>query len=432
MSGTKNIVILGAGLAGLSAAYQLKKAGHHVTVLEARDRVGGRVYTQVIDPEENLTVEMGGEWIGKSHKRMHKLVHEFGLHLVNHKLNMHLIQDGKYYKPNQWHFSKRWQHKLQQLLKTLKPDHQEKLAKLADVDLWHYLVMNHIPQRDLEILDLIESTNYGESIRFVSSYDILMAYLKGEMTELTDYYRIQGGNSQLPAALVKAIGHDHIHLNHKVSSIHQVNGKVTVTCSNDTNWKADYVISTLPTYQLSTIHWTPHLPADQKAAFASLNYCRIMKNAVLFTERFWDSENFEMATDLLPHFIYHSTQNQSGKKGVLTSYATGDKAHIMSKLDDFHRLQEIDYALQIAFGPHGGQPLELLHYYWGTDPYTFGAYAMFEKFQGEDFRDLLSQPFDRVFFAGEHTAPEYQGFMEGALESADYALAHLLNSAIRG
>ena len=92
----KTVLILGAGFAGLAAAFCLKKHGYNVTILEARDRIGGRINTQVLNTDPPLTIEMGGEWVGMTHKRLHTLCAEFGLELVKHNLDTALLYKGKY------------------------------------------------------------------------------------------------------------------------------------------------------------------------------------------------------------------------------------------------------------------------------------------------------------------------------------------------
>ncbi len=84
----RNCVVIGAGLAGLSAALQLSRAGWHITVLEARKRLGGRVHTYRFPEAPELTCEMGGEWIGRDHHRMRRLCAELGLELEDHSYRL--------------------------------------------------------------------------------------------------------------------------------------------------------------------------------------------------------------------------------------------------------------------------------------------------------------------------------------------------------
>ena len=96
-----SVIVIGAGFAGLAAANQLKKKGLKVIVLEARNRVGGRVFSFDI-PDEKLVIELGAEWVGKSHERIIEMCDEFKLELFNNQFDSHLVYKGKYYGKDEW------------------------------------------------------------------------------------------------------------------------------------------------------------------------------------------------------------------------------------------------------------------------------------------------------------------------------------------
>src|ERR1041384_6345393 len=97
-------IIIGAGLSGLAAANQLKKAHWNVTILEARDRIGGRVQSFSFN-NSDLICEMGAQWVGESHERMKALCHDFGIELKDHRFEATLMRDGVVKRPNEWDFS---------------------------------------------------------------------------------------------------------------------------------------------------------------------------------------------------------------------------------------------------------------------------------------------------------------------------------------
>src|SRR5687767_12734777 len=100
----KRCVVIGAGFAGLAAAYKLKNAGWEVTVLEARDRIGGRVFSHKFTGTD-LICELGAEWVGESHERIKALCHDFKIPLQKHQFEDHLLRDGRVSRPGEWGFS---------------------------------------------------------------------------------------------------------------------------------------------------------------------------------------------------------------------------------------------------------------------------------------------------------------------------------------
>ncbi|MCS7073949.1 MAG: FAD-dependent oxidoreductase, partial [Bacteroidia bacterium] len=233
-------------------------------------------------------------------------------------------------------------------------------------------------------------------------------------------------NHLLVESLANQIGNENIKTNHLVQKVNYKNKKIVVYCSNGNAFEADYLICALPTSAINQISWEPEFSPIKKEAFNAIQYCRIIKVLVLFSERFWKSENFEMVTDRLGHYIYHATQNQVGTKGVLCAYAVGDKAHVFHKANQFQKKAIISEMLYPAFGATEKYMEQVVSWYWGNDPYTRGAWALFDTNQWNTYQlDLRTPIEDRIFFAGEHCS-DWQGYMEGAVESGIRAAEKLL------
>lgn len=423
----KNVVIIGAGMAGLSAAYKMKQKGVSVTLIEARNRIGGRIFSYKFD-DAGLTCELGAEWVGASHTRLIELCKEFGLELQNHQFETHLVLNGEYKKHGDWDFTPEWKRKYDALL-----DHFNALPPESDakkdfdkLDWWRYLVNQGITEKDLEIRELLDSTDFGETIRQVSAYAGISEYAESSEKNEMDFH-IKGGNSQIIFKLAEAVGNENIILKTKVEKVEQRNDSVIVYCDNEKKYETDNVICTVPTFSLLKINWEPELPNDYLDALNELQYSRIIKTSILFSERFWKDESLDMITDTLPHYFFHSTKNQNGEKGVLTSYATGDRAYVLSKMNEQKKIKEICKALKPAFGYVKKYAEKVVSYYWGSDAYTQGAYAIYNKHQWLDVRETLNKNHGRVYFAGEHLA-DWQGFMEGAINSGEEAADRILSS----
>lgn len=414
------VIIIGAGFAGMAAAYALHKKNIEFIILEARNRIGGRVFSHNIDPGENLVIELGAEWVGNSHTRIQELCREFHLPLENNQFDTHLIYKGRYYRQKEWDYSDGWKEKFQSILDNYEKLTQQDKLRLDKMDWWRFLVNNGCQGMDLDLRELLDSTDFGESIRHVSAFAALAEYAESSEKNEMDL-KIKGGNSRLAHAIAEKIGREKIKTGHTVHRIsQQQKGGVKVYTTDGQTFSADRIICTIATFAAKKIKWEPGLPLEQVNAMNELQYARINKNPLLFRERFWKDESFDMITDQSPHYFYHATKNQPSAKGVLISYTIGDKAAVVANQAEEWRTEMIRQTLE----PHFGNLTEKLesqtNYYWGNDEYSFGAYALYGVNQWFRVRPILAKPHIHTHFAGEHLA-DWQGFMEGAINTGEEA-----------
>ncbi|MGB7207836.1 MAG: FAD-dependent oxidoreductase [Pyrinomonadaceae bacterium] len=418
----KSCVIIGSGLAGLSAGFKLKNAGWEVTILEARNRIGGRVFSHNFAGTD-LICELGAEWVGESHERLHALCGDFKIPLQKHQFEDRLMQNGKVSQPRAWGFSEPAKQGLAKLIGGYEKLTALQKANLDKLDWWTQLERIGFNRDDLIIRDLMDSTDFGESIRNVSAYAALAEYAESSPNNEMDY-KMTGGNSRLVQELAQRVGSENIRLGKPVSEINQKAGIITVISGEET-FKADACICTAPVASLRKIKFNPPLPAAQADAAEKLGYARIIKNSVLFDERFWKAENFSMVTDTTSHYYFHSTQNQPGKQGILTAYAVGDKADVLASQDDTRRQTIVARDLIDFTWSAPNLARGIVSYAWQRDEFTKGAYALYRPGQWFGIRPVLARPHGKVLFAGEHIA-DWQGFMEGAIETGEAAAASLI------
>jgi len=415
-------VILGSGFAGLGAAKKLKEAGYDYIILEARNRIGGRVNTHTID---GLTCELGAEWIGKNHVELQKLNNENGQEMIDHTYETRLLKDDKFYDLGEWGFDEtidKWKAALKYLQDN---DGNTKLLSPIDkIDYWRYLHQIGVSEQNIELRDLMDSTDFGECIRQVSAYSALSEYAYSSEKNEMDFHA-KGGNTNMINALSKIVDEDNtrIRINHTVTEVNQDKKKIKVTCANGAVFEADRIICTLPTFAIMKIKWNPVFSSAKRDAMDQLSYCRIVKTSMVFSERFWKDESFDMMTDTLGHYFFHSTKLQPGRKGILTSYAAGDRAYVLSKMSKEKKMKELANCLEPAFGNVKPMMNDVVSYYWGGDQHVQGAYAIYDTTQWFGQRKALIESAGNIHFAGEHLA-DWQGFMEGAYVSGmDAAMA---------
>ncbi len=422
----QSVIVIGAGFAGLAAGLKLQRMGIKVTILESRNRIGGRVFSYHPSKSPGQVIEFGAEWVGESHVRLLELCQEFGLTVENNQFDTGLTIEGKYSKAGKWSLSpemeKFWSEKSAYWEQLSEVEKQ----KLDKTDWWRFLSLKGFSERDLYIRDLLDSTDFGETIRHTSAYVAFAEYAESSEKNEMDF-KIKGGNGLLPQAMATAIGMENIKINHTVSVIDQTSTQVKIKCSNGSEFTADRMICAIPTYSLMKINWEPHLPSHYIDALHELQYARIGKFPIVFSERFWKREDFDMVTDTPAHYFYHGTKNQPGKTGVLMCYATGDRADSLASVDLNQRTEIILDALKPAFGNVKKYVKEQLMYYWGKDKYSAGSYAFYGKSQWFEVMPELKKPHLNCHFAGEHIA-DWQGFMEGAINSGEDAVDELLLS----
>jgi monoamine oxidase len=421
-----SVIVLGAGIAGLNAARTLLKNGAKVTVLEARKRLGGRIFSFAPPDTNGLIIELGAEWIGEDHNTLRSLCNQLKLPVVENRFAIHQLDRGTYKPADAWNFTPEWQEKWTKLLKAFENMSKAEQQLLDEIDFYHFLLANGCSGSDLEWIELNDSTEFGESIRHVSAYMAMSGHAAGGEHAQMDY-KVKGGNGALIEAMANEIGLQNILKGNRAQEVQQDANGVKVTCSNGQVFSADKLVCAIPTFAVRQINWKPGFPNQLTQALNSLNYGRINKHALLYGQRFWKDENFAMITDMPAHFIYHATQNQPGISGILISYSIGDKASIFGSYAQQKNwsANAATEALQPAFGDTKKYLQQQWNYDWSTDEFSRGAYAVYNKYQWFKLQTVLKRPFMHTHFAGEHLN-EWQGFMEGAaLSGMDAAMAIL-------
>jgi monoamine oxidase len=435
----RSAVVIGAGLAGLAAAYKLKNAGWNVTVLEARDRIGGRVFSHK-DQATGLVCELGAEWVGESHERIKALCRDFNIPLQRHQFEDFLLRDGRVYRPGEWGFSPQAKQAFEKMIAGYDKLTAAQKTRLDRYDWWNHLERIGFTPDDLRLRDLMDSTDFGESIRHVSAFAALAEYAESSPKNEMDY-KMTGGNSRLVEEFVNRVGSRNIRLSARVQAIQQRAGVVSVrgfvsypgppgthqqfSMPGPLNLNADAVICTVPIQSLLKIKFDPPLPAAQRTAAEQLSYSRICKNSVVYSDRFWKEENFSMVSDTSSHFYFHSTQSQPHQEGILTAYAVGEKADLLSSQSDERRMRIVAGDLRDLHEDAPKNARRIISYAWQRDPFTDGAYALYRPGQWFGIRPVLARPHGKVLFAGEHIA-DWQGFMEGAIETGEAAADALI------
>ncbi len=438
IAGTRSCVVIGAGLAGLAAGSALSRRGWKVTVLESSSRVGGRVKSAHFESDPGLIFELGGEWIGKQHDAMLRLCRRFRLTPQTHRYGTRFWNAaGRTFngplRPGVSPFSARTQDRFKRFLERYDKLSLPEQRELDTIDWWTQLRNLGFSDPELRRRDLMDSTDFGESIRMTSAYGAAGEYASSNPTDEMDF-KIPGGNCRLPVALRRDIESrgGRVVLNATVTRIVQTNRGVTAFVGKKRH-RADHGICAVPTQALRRINWRPALPEEQRLAAEQLQYARIVKTVVLYDKRFWPkyrSYGFSVFTNGISDFCFDNTYATSRTRGTLCSYAIGDKADdVAGEPNDREVADWITDDIAVATlgrkaRDSDGRPLGVVRQAWQMNPGTGGAYALYRPNQWFTVRPLLQRPHLRVHFAGEHLA-EDQGFMEGSVDTGETAAAAL-------
>ena len=241
-------------------------------------------------------------------------------------------------------------------------------------------------------------------------------------------YRIVGGNDRLPAALAAALG-DRLHLNTELVALSHRGREVRASLKHGrgvSQMTCDYVVLTLPASVLRRVPITPALPAQQHDAIARLKYGRATKTLLQFSSRFWRAVGRPRAfgSDLPFGAVWDGNEEQRGRAGILSLLAGGsasDATQALVAKDGMRALaSQLDW-----LGSSGAELRQSRQVVWETDPWARGGYAYFDPAFDPALRQWLARPFGRLFFAGEHTSFQWQGYMNGAVESGRRAAAEI-------
>ncbi|XP_050984614.1 L-amino-acid oxidase [Labeo rohita] len=456
---TKNpqhVVIVGAGAAGLTAAKFLEDAGHKVTIIEASDRIGGRILTHR-DKKEGWYAELGAMRIPSFHKiLMHfarKLGLEFGEFVQDDENTYYFINGFRYktytvkrnpdilnYPVHDWEKGKSARELFDIALGKVKVDAQKMgcekmLNKYDSYSVKEYLVnVGNLSRGALRMIgDLLNENSFF--------YTALteMLYIQSDINDNYTYSEFKGGFETFSNAFYNVLNAT-ILKHSKVQAISQTQDNVTVTYEDWrdhdalTSITADYVLVTATAKATLLIDFKPPLSAEKMEALRSLHYSSSTKVVLSFSKRFWENDGIQggkSITDLPSRFIHYPSHNSSGISGgaVLASYTSSDDAAFLQTIKDDELKELVLNDLVKIHGEHirqlytGGVVKK-----WGLDPYSHGAFAIFTPFQMSDYSKFIVQNEGRIYFAGEHTARPH-AWIETAMKSALRASDKINNDA---
>ncbi len=443
----KQIIIVGAGISGLVAASLLKEAGHKVTILEANNRIGGRIYTIREPFSRGLYFNAGPMRIPDTHKLTLAYIRKFKLplNLFINKTASDIIYTNNI-KTRLSIFEKNPSILGYPILESEK-------GKTAEELMLEVLepILNYIKKDPNKNWSIVEKKYKAYSLgTFLTEYysdgaiDMIGVLLDMEaymgmslievlremvfFTSTTKYYEITGGIDALPKAFLSQLN-ENIFMRYKVEKIIQENSKVMMQVNHEQTIErfmvtGDVAIVTIPFSALRFVEIQPYnlFSYYKRRAIRELNYIAATKIAIEFKSRFWERVGQcggKSITDLPIRFTYYPSYgiHTPGAATVLASYTWADEALTWDSLPNSKRIRYVLKNLAEIYGDIVySEFVTGASFSWSQNPYSCGAFTAFEPGQELELFPYITSPSGKVHFAGEHTTLTH-GWMQGAIES---------------
>jgi monoamine oxidase len=444
------VAVVGAGLAGLTAARDLVRAGLSVCVLEATNRVGGRVVGADIGDGE--TIEMGGQWLGPTQDHVLAMVEDLGLSThPTHITGLHTFHRGGVtshwdaaigpippIKPAALAQVQAVIAGIQELAAQIDPSAPWAASKAAEWDatrfsdwlyaragepdarmLADYVIRgtNAIEPKDVSLLHMVRYVAAAGNAQNPGSLLRVIVTANG-----ASQFRVVGGSQRIPQLLAEELG-DVVRLSAPVKQIRQDAEGVLVR-AGASQVRAQRVIIAVPLAAVRRIAFDPPLPAERDAVSEQLLPGAQIKVNVVYERPFWRAEGLTgyVCSDTWPVQNVWDNTPESSRPGVLLCFVKGSAATDLDGAgEDEIRTKVLDN-LQLFFGAAAADPRQVLIHRWHTQPYVWGCPGSLAPTGAiAAFGPAMREPTGRFHWAGTETATYWPGFMDGAIGSGHRA-----------
>jgi monoamine oxidase len=448
------VIVVGAGLAGLTAALHLRDGGWDVVVLEARTRVGGRVYTlhggeEGIALDRGLHAEAGGESIDENHTAIRQLLARFAISTERRPGSTDdRRRAGRYLYRGRVSSVAEFmaQHDGEVLADHRRVDDEMlRLVETHRIDAEHPETADDATALDaLSFSDWLDSLRLRAEARFVVQQTNTALY-NAELTDLSMLFiaqqvaamagvpasasetmRVAGGNSRLPQAIAAELGTERVVVDAPVTAVRRTAEVVRVT-ARDRHYFGAHVVLCTPPPTLRAVEFDPPLPAAVSAAIAGLDLGPATKVVTQFRSPFWRDrgESGYSLNELTYRTSWDPADSYDTDAGLLTTFTTADHGRALAGLSEAARAARVGEELAMVFPEVPAQlagPVATVA--WSNEPFTTGGYAAYKPGQVCGFWPALRDGIDRIHFAGEHLeAPA--GYLESAVRSGLRAATRL-------
>lgn len=454
----RDVVIVGAGPAGLTAARELRKAGLSVAVLEARDRVGGRTWTDTVD---GAMLEIGGQWVSPDQTALAELIDELGLQTFSRYRegqSVYIGADGRrtLYSGDSFPVSDATaaeMDKLTALLDSLaaeigatEPWAHPKARELDTISFHHWLRENSADEEACNNIGLFIAGGMltKPAHAFSALQAVLMAASAGSFTHLTDEdfildKRVVGGMQQVSLLQAAELGDDVV-LSSPVRTVNwedggdEVAGQRVTVMSDRATVHARFVIMAVPPNLYSRVSYNPPLPRRQHQMHQHQSLGLVIKVHAVFSTPFWREDGLSgtcFGAGAVVQEVYDNT-NHEDPRGTLVGFISDEKADAMFELSAGERRRAILASIAGFLGEKALAPEVYYESDWGSEEWTRGAYAASYDLGGlhRYGKDQLA-PVGPIHWASSDLAAEGYQHVDGAVRMGRRTAARIVAAADR-
>ncbi len=424
----RRVVVVGAGFAGLACAHELHAAGYDVAVIEARDRIGGRVLS-FSDFVPGKIVEGGGELIGSNHPTWVRYAERFKLEFLDlteaEDVEFPIILNGRRLSAKE---SESLWEEMDEVLGRMNKD----AAAINADEPWLSQDAAPLDKRPLsdwiakqtdvsdvcrKAIEVQLTADNGVATQRQSYLGMLAAVKGGELERYwtdSEVYRCRGGNGQLARKLAEAIGQERITTGRSVRAIRVTDDGAEVRCADGRTLTAKDVVLAVPPSVWSKIEFSPALPALLKPQMGvNVKYLSQVKKP------FWADAGLapDSLTDGEINMTWELTDNQPGDGWAINAFSGGPAAEACSSRKGKAAEDAYAAAYEKIYPGFGGNFIRSRFMNWPADDWTRASYAFPALGEVTTLGPLLRKGAGRLHFAGEHCCYAFVGYMEGALHS---------------
>ncbi|MCT7983794.1 FAD-dependent oxidoreductase [Laspinema sp. A4] len=411
-SSPQKVLVIGAGIAGLAAARELQGQGFQVTVLEGRDRIGGRIHTS---RTLGFPVDLGASWIhGITDNPIATLAKAWQIPILPTDFDNIILYNNQGNPMSDRDFEVSYA-----LYEEIR-DRAASIAENSEQDLSLGAALQQVLAAQTLTPQQAQLIEWGFNSEFVTEFG-------ADLESLSSWYvdegsEFDGGDYLFPQGydqiITRLANNLEIQLQQKVTEIRYSSSGVSVTTERE-SFTADAAILTLPVGVLKsgTIQFSPELPKHKQAAITRLNMGLLNKVIFKFSEQFWsqDYQRLGYLHENSPDFYEFLNGSFYSKNPVLIAFIGGSFAREIEQLSEEKIRERVLRVLRRSYGDRIPEPESMMVTRWSQDPFAFGSYSHIAVGGESSDRDILAEPIgDRLFFAGEATSRDYPATVHGA------------------